>query len=342
LKILSRITDPTEGKIKIYGRTASLLEIGTGFHPELTGRENVFLNGALLGMRRAEIRRKLDQIVDFAEIEEFLDEPVKHYSSGMYVRLAFSIAAHVDPDILILDEVLAVGDLQFQRKCFGKMGELGQAARSVIFVTHDLSAVSSLCNRCLILDGGRVVFDGSPSQAILRYYELNAVRDGKVDYAASSRQVGDVDAGLVFAEVSLLDGTRVAQADISQPIRVAMRYRLYRDLGAPAVPNFHFFRADGTCAFIAQAPEVKPMPQGEYIGEVTIPGNFFNEGAYTIGFALTTFFETYFNVHFYERNAIIINIRDPRDDQSLRYGYAGEFLGVVRPKFDWKIGRVGE
>ena len=173
LKILSRITEPSTGRIDIYGRTASLLEIGTGFHPELSGRENIYLNGALLGMGRSEVRRKLDQIVDFAEIEEFLDEPVKHYSSGMYVRLAFAIAAHVDPDILILDEVLAVGDVQFQRKCFGRMEELGKAARSVTLVSHDLTAVAALCDRCLVLDAGKIMFDGTPSEGIAKYYGAN-------------------------------------------------------------------------------------------------------------------------------------------------------------------------
>jgi len=178
LKIMARITEPTEGTVRLRGRTASLLEVGTGFHPELSGRENIFFNGALLGMSRSEIRRKLDQIVEFSGVGQFLDLPVKHYSSGMYVRLAFAVAAHVDPDILILDEVLSVGDLQFQRRCFGKIEELGSAARAVLFVTHDLSAVSSLCNRCLVLDSGRIVFDGMPSEAILHYHGMNRLTAG--------------------------------------------------------------------------------------------------------------------------------------------------------------------
>ena len=162
LKILSRITDPTEGEVRVRGRLASLLEVGTGFHPELTGRENIYLNGAILGMRRAEIQARFDEIVDFAEIEKFLDTPVKHYSSGMYVRLAFAVAAHLDPDILVIDEVLAVGDMAFQRKCLGKMSEVSKGGRTVLFVSHNMAALENLCNRGLVLTKGSLSFDVSP------------------------------------------------------------------------------------------------------------------------------------------------------------------------------------
>jgi len=159
LKILSRITEPTRGRIEIDGRVASLLEVGTGFHQELTGRENIFLNGAILGMTRAEIKRKFDEIVAFAEVEEFLDTPVKRYSSGMYVRLAFAVAAHLEPEILIIDEVLAVGDAQFQKKCLGKMSEVSRGGRTVLFVSHSMAAVSTLCDRVIVLNHGKIVFD---------------------------------------------------------------------------------------------------------------------------------------------------------------------------------------
>lgn len=166
LKILSRITEPTTGRVDIRGRVASLLEVGTGFHPELTGRENIFLNGTILGMSRAEIRRKLDQIIDFAEVEKFLDTPVKRYSSGMYVRLAFSVAAHLEPEVLIVDEVLAVGDAEFQRKCLGKMGEVAGEGRTVLFVSHNMGAVARLCRRAIFLQGGSVVRSGPTEQVI--------------------------------------------------------------------------------------------------------------------------------------------------------------------------------
>ena len=169
LKILSRITDPTKGRVEITGRVSSLLEVGTGFHPELSGRENIFLNGAILGMTNEEVRKKFDQIVAFAEVERFLDTPVKRYSSGMYVRLAFAVAAHLEPDVLVVDEVLAVGDAQFQQKCLGRMGELSQSGRTIIFVTHNMDAMLTLCNRGLVLERGEVVFDGTSSEARKKY-----------------------------------------------------------------------------------------------------------------------------------------------------------------------------
>jgi lipopolysaccharide transport system ATP-binding protein len=173
LKVLSRITTPSEGEVKLRGRLASLLEVGTGFHPELTGRENIFLNGAILGMRKSEIVRHFDEIVAFAEVEKFLDTPVKHYSSGMYVRLAFAVAAHLNPEILIVDEVLAVGDLAFQKKCLGKMGEVSRDGRTVLFVSHNMAAVENLCSRAIVLSAGKLHFDGSPKEAI--HYYLNSL-----------------------------------------------------------------------------------------------------------------------------------------------------------------------
>ena len=171
LKLLARITEPTRGQATIYGRVASLLEVGTGFHPELTGRENIFMNGSILGMRRAEIDRHFDEIVDFSGVEKFIDTPVKRYSSGMQMRLAFSVAAHLQPEILIVDEVLAVGDVQFQKKCMGKMGDVSRSGRTVLFVSHNMAAVRQLTTRCLLLRGGKVVFDGEPARAIELYSE---------------------------------------------------------------------------------------------------------------------------------------------------------------------------
>ena len=177
LKILSRITDPTSGSVKLRGRVASLLEVGTGFHPDLTGRENVYLNGAILGMHKAEIDRKFDEIVAFAEMEDFLDTPVKRYSSGMYVRLAFAVAAHLDPEILLIDEVLAVGDVSFQKKCLGKMGEVSRGGRTVLFVSHNMAAVEGLCSRGIVLDHGRLVYAGSPREAVQHYLQMATPAD---------------------------------------------------------------------------------------------------------------------------------------------------------------------
>lgn len=172
LKILSRITEPTEGRVEIYGRVGSLLEVGTGFHPELTGRENIYLNGAILGMKRAEVERKFDEIVAFAEIEKFLDTPVKHYSSGMYVRLAFAVAAHLEPEILLVDEVLAVGDAAFQKKCLGKMEDVSKGGRTVLFVSHQMNSIRKLCERCIWMDAGRVRAAG-PTAKVVGSYEAS-------------------------------------------------------------------------------------------------------------------------------------------------------------------------
>src|SRR5215469_15882031 len=176
LKILSRITLPTSGWAEIHGRVGSLLEVGTGFHPELTGRENTFLSGAILGMSKAEIARKFDEIVTFAELEKFIDTPVKHYSSGMYVRLAFAVAAHLEPEILLVDEVLAVGDINFQKKCLGKMGDVARAGRTIVLVSHNMAAINSLCSRCIVLQGGRISFDGATDRALERYYAESLVK----------------------------------------------------------------------------------------------------------------------------------------------------------------------
>jgi lipopolysaccharide transport system ATP-binding protein len=181
LKILSRITEPTRGRVEIDGRVASLLEVGTGFHPELTGRENIFLNGAILGMTRGEIKKKFDEIVAFAEVEKFLDTTVKHYSSGMYVRLAFAVAAHLEPEILIVDEVLAVGDAEFQRKCLGKMQEVSKGGRTVLFVSHNMAAVSTLTTRSLVLNSGRLIFNGKTAEAIEHYIQLGNRADATAE-----------------------------------------------------------------------------------------------------------------------------------------------------------------
>jgi lipopolysaccharide transport system ATP-binding protein len=184
LKVLSRITPPTEGFIELSGRVSSLLEVGTGFHHELTGRENIFLNGAILGMYRSEIRRKFDAIVAFAELERFIDTPVKHYSSGMFVRLAFSVAAHLEPEILIVDEVLSVGDLHFRNRCLGRMQDLRDEGRTVLFVSHDLTSVRQLCSRALLLNGGRVVDDGQPDEITRRYERMHRDADSNDSGAA--------------------------------------------------------------------------------------------------------------------------------------------------------------
>lgn len=198
LKILSRITEPTKGKISIKGRVASLLEVGTGFHPELTGRENIFLNGAILGMSKAEIQRKFDEIVAFAEVEKFLDTPVKRYSSGMYVKLAFSVAAHLEPEILVVDEVLAVGDVQFQKKCLGKMQDVSrEEGRTVLFVSHNMDAIQRLCTRCVMLQRGQIVAQGATDRLLARYLSSNIFKAAPrqwIDVSQANQRIGKGEA----------------------------------------------------------------------------------------------------------------------------------------------------
>jgi lipopolysaccharide transport system ATP-binding protein len=210
LKILSRITEPTTGSVRIKGRVASLLEVGTGFHPELTGRENIFLNGAILGMQRAEIRRKFDEIVDFAEIEKFLDTPVKRYSSGMYVRLAFAVAAHLEPEILIVDEVLAVGDAQFQKKCLGKMEDVGREGRTVLFVSHNMAAIQSLCPRACLLEAGRLVQMGASGEVVPGYFGAVFATLGNRDFSERQDRVGGSLLRLMSFDVVDSDGESMA------------------------------------------------------------------------------------------------------------------------------------
>ena len=224
LKILTRITEPTEGRAILNGRVASLLEVGTGFHPELTGRENIFLNGAILGMTRAEIRRNFDAIVAFAEIEKFLDTPVKRYSSGMYVRLAFAVAAHLTPEILLVDEVLAVGDLEFQRRCLGRMNEVARSGRTVFFVSHNLTSIESLCPRAILMSGGRIVADGPTREVISRY----VAQKGDVamwDLRSVAERDGSGRARITRVEVLSEDGARAAdEVDFREPFRVRIHY----------------------------------------------------------------------------------------------------------------------
>jgi lipopolysaccharide transport system ATP-binding protein len=232
LKLLSGITDPTEGEARIWGRVGSLLEVGTGFHPELTGRENIFLNGAILGMRRREIEQKFDQIVDFSGVERFIDTPVKRYSSGMYLRLAFAVAAHLEPEVLVVDEVLAVGDAEFQRKCLGKMGEVSGEGRTVILVSHNMSAISSLSTRCMWLDGGRIREVGPSSEVVPAYLSEGhtSAQPGFADLTDPSLRHGvpkQIEREILFESIRLVDGSdRTAGVFFEkEPLRVVLGLR---------------------------------------------------------------------------------------------------------------------
>jgi lipopolysaccharide transport system ATP-binding protein len=242
LKILSRITEPTAGRVILRGRVASLLEVGTGFHPELTGRENIYLNGAILGMSRAEIRRKFDEIVAFAEVERFLDTPVKRYSSGMYVRLAFAVAAHLEPEILVVDEVLAVGDAEFQKKCLGKMGDVSQAGRTVLLVSHNMRAIRQLCTRAILLENGNLRVDDTASKCIDTYFaggiddELNSGVDLQESVAGRS---GSGDCRFISFALSDIKGNPAATFLFGEPFRVNIRIRARKNI-ENAILGFSF------------------------------------------------------------------------------------------------------
>ena len=225
LKVLSRITEPTAGQIKVKGRVASLLEVGTGFHPELTGRENIYLNGAILGMTRSEIKRKFDEIVDFAGVEQFLDTPVKRYSSGMHVRLGFSVAAHLEPEILVVDEVLAVGDASFQKKCIGKMDSVAKEGRTILFVSHQMQAITNLCNRAVLLDAGNIVKEGDPAEVVSGY--LNEKSTGKL-ILLKDRKDRQGNGKLRMVDTWIVDenNNRVSSVVVGQTITICVRYQI--------------------------------------------------------------------------------------------------------------------
>jgi lipopolysaccharide transport system ATP-binding protein len=281
LKVVSRITRPTAGRVELRGRVGSLLEVGTGFHPELTGRENIYLNGAILGMARREIARKFDEIVAFAAVEPFLETPVKRYSSGMYVRLAFAVAAHLEPEIMLVDEVLAVGDMHFQRKCLDKMGDVARSGRTVLLVSHNMAAIESLCSRVLLIDGGRVAHDGDTAEAIRSYIDLTR-QMATVPIAERTDRKGDGAARVVGIEVQDLGGCSRETFGMGEGLRVVLRLRAERPLpgicvGAKfethnghrvfsarsAVASGHHFLRPGVTTAVCEIPAL-PLNPGRY------------------------------------------------------------------------------
>ena len=228
LKILARVTEPTAGRIELYGHANSLLEVGTGFHPELTGRENIFVNGAILGMKNAEIKRLFDEIVAFAEVENFLDTVVKRYSSGMYMRLAFSVAAHLNPDILIIDEVLSVGDAQFQKKCLGKVQDVARSGRTVLFVSHNMASVENLCSRGVVLEKGKVIYDGDKSDAISKYIESTSQNIGS-DLSENKNRIGSGEIRIKAIEIKDTNGNPVVNVMSGQDVDICFRFETAPD-----------------------------------------------------------------------------------------------------------------
>jgi len=340
LKILSRTTTPTTGTVKIKGRVASLLEVGTGFHPELSGRDNIFLNGAILGMTKKEIRKKFDEIVDFAGVERYIDTPVKRYSSGMYVRLAFGVAAHLEPDILIVDEVLAVGDAEFQKKCIGKMKDVSdQEGRTIIFVSHSMPMIASLCKRGIVLKNGSLTFDGSSAAAVHYYQNAGKEDSGFLNFLDQSKRPGDELGELLQAWVEDQNGKVNSELLINESFKVVMRYAIKSRVPSQPHPNFHFFDQFGQYVFVSSPTVHKniEVAPGEFIAECCIPANFFNVGYFSIGVALT-FLHAGIHVSFYEQHGLNITITENMENSiSRNNNFRGAVPGVVRPLFNWNI-----
>lgn len=336
LKVLSRIVEPTRGEARIRGRIGSLLEVGTGFHPELTGRENIYLYGGILGMRRAEIERKFDEIVAFAEVEKFLDTPVKHYSSGMYMRLAFAVAAHLETEILFVDEVLAVGDARFQRKCLSKMEDVGHQGRTVIFVSHNMAAVTRLCPRAILLESGRIHDDGRAHEVVGRYLSSGIDCMASRAWPDPAMAPGADIARLRAVRVETADGQVAETVDMSEPITLVMEFDVLQD-GYLLLPHFNFLTSDGIHAFtsidIDPTWRRRPRPKGRYVSKMYIPANMLNEGTIFVEPCVTTIDPP--RTQFYEPNAVAFHVTESFRTECARGDWDGEIGGTIRPLFPW-------
>ena len=340
LKILSRITEPTSGRAILRGRLASLLEVGTGFHPDLTGRENVFLNGTILGMKRWEIAAKFDEIIAFAEIEQFIDTPVKHYSSGMFVRLAFAVAAHLEPEILFIDEVLAVGDAGFQKKCLGKMGEVANKhGRTVFFVSHNMGAVRALCEHAILIENGQVTMDGQPAEIISRYLASTVPDEiaGELDW--SNRSDAPTCDDVEYTRLRLLDrnGTVRTTFEADQPISIEINYRVKRRLRGVRF-DVAFTTQEGEVAFVATDHQFQNdiHEPGLYQTKCIVPGGLLNRRGYAVGVQSDIPGER-FLIHM--RNFLSLVISGVGNQSS---SFPEPWPGVVCPRIHWEVRTLSE
>lgn len=338
LKVLSRITPPTAGEIHVQGVVGSLLEVGTGFHPELTGRENVYLNGTILGMRRREVERRFDEIVDFAGIARFLDTPVKRYSSGMYVRLAFAVAAHLDTEILLVDEVLAVGDAEFQRRCLGKMETLANDGRTVLFVSHSMEVVGRLCGRAILLSDGSIA-DTGPTRHVVDAYLGDSTIVGPVRTWPSGER-GTRSAWLRAIKIEDSSGLSSAQFDIRIGIRIVVEYERKPDEEQPLVSLF-IKNGSGAELFASNSFHAQRDPAVaeslRTIAVCEIPGNLLAEGRHSVSVMLNTGLGA---IHHSEEDAVTFEVFDPGSGDSVRGTYLGEWRGLVRPMLGWTVSPV--
>ncbi len=330
LKVLSRITEPSSGRIEMHGRVASLLEVGTGFHPELTGRENIFLNGAILGMSRAEIKKKFDEIVDFSGVDKFLDTPVKRYSSGMYVRLAFAVAAHLEPEILVVDEVLAVGDAEFQKKCLGKMSDVSQnEGRTVLFVSHNLESMLKLCPKSLLMSNGKLLNFASTEKIIDEYLKSYNSLISKIEYA-KPKAPGSEIVILLSSEVVNQDGRNVSNVSPTNPIGVRIKFEILKSSSDIILGLNLYNQMDVHILSSHQNKRLQNYKLGIYETVVWLPQNLLAEGIYYLGVAAMSYKP--FHVHFHDNKKISFNVIFENNGLS---DYSGTIPGVVRPILDW-------
>ena len=334
LKLLSRITEPSTGRVTIKGRVASLLEVGTGFHPELSGRENIYLNGTIMGMTRVEIKQKFDEIVAFAEVEKYLDTPVKRYSSGMYVRLAFAVAAHLEPKILVVDEVLAVGDVQFQKKCLGKMGDVAKEGRTVLFVSHNMQAVQAMCNKVILLNGGKIARHGDTQLVVHEYLTSNQFLPGDglatLDKIWDSSNEAPGNENVKISRVRIVPDLDNFEGLIT--IKVPLRIEFFYSLSVPIesyVFAMHFSNISGELIFITGSTHKNVKP-GEYKSTGHIPGDFLNSGIYSMDLY---FVKDISNVLFNIADLMVFEVHDVERES----GWLGEIPGAVRPKLQWEF-----
>jgi len=337
LKILSQVTGPTVGDIKVKGRIASLLEVGTGFHPELSGRDNVFLNGAILGMSKREIKDKFDEIVYFSGVERYIDTPVKRYSSGMYVRLAFAVAAHLDPEILIVDEVLAVGDAEFQKKCMGKMKDVSREGRTVLFVSHNIPAIKNLCTSAILLEHGKVIFEGETSQSISKYLYNAQNITGMKKWDISSRP-GNDNFKINSLSLKRLDKEISSTFNISEDFFAEIVFEV---LNSGMQVGFSFILSDvegytlfGSLSNTDENIYGKKLEKGIYKSVVTIYGNLLNTGKFIVSL---TGFSNHFSEGFNAENILTF---EAIDDGVLKKDFNGGYGGVFRPELKWESFKI--
>lgn len=338
LKVLSRITDPTLGRALIRGRVSSLLEVGTGFHPELTGRENVYLNGTILGMRKKEIDLKFEQIVDFSGVEKFIDTPVKRYSSGMKVRLAFSIGAHLEPEIMIIDEVLAVGDVAFQKKCLGKMETIGGEGRTVLFVSHNMSSIARLCPRAILLKDGRVVDDGPCDGVVSKYLEYGMGTVGSREWPAQQDAPGNEVSRLRAIRVRSKEGQVSEIVNIQDSIGLEMEYDVLEP-GYLLFPYYNVFNQEGirVMSVVDKDPVWQGIARtpGHYKTTAWIPGNLLSEGTFFVDAAMRAP-EPRIR-HFHARQTVGFQVVDDLSEGSARAaGFSAKMSAVIRPLLEWE------